>query len=203
MTHELPRPNPRAESIWTGPNLLSLSRLVWAAILFVCISTAAWLAGLIIFIVAAISDWLDGYWARKANLVSALGRNLDPLIDKVLTCGAFIFLIPVAEAGLAPWMVTVVVAREILITGLRGIVEAKGAKFGADRLGKIKMVLQCAALIAILAGLYLREVAPSAIPTWNWLQAGLIYAMLAATVLSGLEYLVRAGRLTETEHGRS
>ena len=106
---------------------------------------------LIVFVVAAVTDWLDGYLARRWNMGTALGRNLDPLVDKVLICGAFIFLLPVGDqrAWLLPWMVTVVVLRELVITGLRSFMETAGAKFGADWLGKLKMGLQCAALIAI------------------------------------------------------
>jgi CDP-diacylglycerol--glycerol-3-phosphate 3-phosphatidyltransferase len=171
------------------PNGLTFARLMLAVVLFGCIAAAWWLIGLVVFALAALTDWLDGYLARKQGLTSAFGRNFDPLVDKVLICGAFIFLLPVAGAGLAPWMVTVVVARELIITGLRSFVETlPGGTFGADWLGKIKMTLQCAALLAILGVLALGE---SAGP-WAAVQVGLIWAMLVATALSGLQYLWRA-----------
>src|SRR5580704_13655356 len=129
------------DRILTIPNLLSLSRLPLAVLLFACIAYQFWLAGLIIFLLAALTDWLDGFLARKLNQQSVLGRSLDPLVDKVLVGGAFIYLMPVAGAELLPWMVTVVIGRELLITGVRGIMEGQGIKFGADWLGKIKMVL--------------------------------------------------------------
>ena len=180
----------------TLPNLLTLSRLPLAVLLFVCIANAWWLAGLIVFILASLTDWADGFLARRLGQLSALGRSLDPLIDKVLVGGAFIFLIPVKESELTPWMVTVVVGRELLITGLRGIMEGQGVKFGADMLGKIKMVLQCAVLIVVLANLWLLKQAWSEAlrPGMWWLQICLIYVMLAATVLSGGQYVLKAAR---------
>ncbi len=122
-------------------------------------------------------------------------------------CGAYIFLLPFGfhppladgtpgESWLLPWMVTVVVGRELLITGLRSFMENQGSKFGADWLGKLKMGLQCAALFAIFVTQY-----------WpgTWLDSvrdGLIYAMLGATILSGLQYMWRAILLIKPEDWR-
>jgi CDP-diacylglycerol--glycerol-3-phosphate 3-phosphatidyltransferase len=179
---------PPSAGVYNLPNGLTLARLGLAIVLFACISAEWWVVGLVVFILAAITDWLDGYLARKQGSASAFGRNFDPLVDKVLICGAFIFLLPVPGSELTPWMVTVVVGRELIITGLRSFFESQAASFGADWLGKLKMGLQCAALIAILlvkclgdAGGFLTAV-----------QIGLIYAMLVATALSGLQYLWRA-----------
>src|SRR6266480_1702450 len=183
----VPTRSPSA-AVFNLPNGLTLARLFLAVVLFACIDRTWWLTGLVVFTLAAITDWLDGYLARKYGSASAFGRNFDPLVDKVLICGAFIFLLPVRPSGLAAWMVTVVVARELIITGLRSFIETQSASFGADWLGKLKMGLQCAALIAILVVL-----------SWGdgggfltAVQVGLIYAMLAATALSGLQYLWRA-----------
>src|SRR5436190_13218071 len=104
-----------APPILNLPNILTLSRLVLAFVLFWLIHIEQWSAGLAVFCIAAVTDWLDGYLARKQGLTSALGRNLDPLVDKLLICGAFIFLMPVKEANLVPWMVTLVIGREILV----------------------------------------------------------------------------------------
>jgi CDP-diacylglycerol--glycerol-3-phosphate 3-phosphatidyltransferase len=179
---------PPSAAVFNLPNGLTLARLGLAIVLFACIFAEWWLNGLVVFILAAITDWLDGYLARKHGSTSAFGRNFDPLVDKVLICGAFIFLLPVPDAGLAPWMVTVVVARELIITGLRSFMENQAASFGADWLGKLKMGLQCAALIAILLVKSMAE--PATFLTS--VQMGLIYAMIAATALSGLQYLWRA-----------
>jgi CDP-diacylglycerol--glycerol-3-phosphate 3-phosphatidyltransferase len=194
----------RAEpSPFNLPNQLTAARFALGIVLFVLIELRnvwdVWLPCTFVFALAATTDWLDGYLARKQGLVSTLGRNLDPLVDKVVVCGAYIFLLPVAGAGLAAWMVTVVVARELVITGLRSFLENRGATFGADWLGKIKMVLQCGALFAIFVALE--------VPRWSGVDAGFlnvvrdvfIYAMLLATLLSGLQYLWRAALLLRTD----
>jgi CDP-diacylglycerol--glycerol-3-phosphate 3-phosphatidyltransferase len=198
-----------AESLLSIPNQLSASRFFLAVVLFVLIALESWLYCLLVFVIATVTDWLDGYLARGQGLTSALGRSLDPLADKVLTCGAFIFLLPrgmaPGEGWLAPWMVTLVVARELIITGLRGYLEQQGVKFGADWLGKIKMGLQCAALIAIFVELWLRPAEPGESASAWFLQMarnGLIWAMVAATALSGVQYLWKAARLLRI-HGPS
>ena len=186
-----------AESLTSTPNLLSLSRLPLAVVLFVCISYEWWPAALGVFLVATFTDWLDGWWARRTGQASVVGRTLDPLTDKVLIGGAFIYLLPVPEAGLARWMVATVICRELLITGLRGIVEAAGQKFGADWFGKLKTVLQSAALIGVFLLLTLRGFEPAAglLPVLEPVQLVLLYAMLTATVGSGVQYTVKAARL--------
>jgi CDP-diacylglycerol--glycerol-3-phosphate 3-phosphatidyltransferase len=179
---------PTRPPVFNLPNQLTAARLVLALVLFGLIEFHLWVASILVFALAAITDWLDGYLARKQGLVSTLGRNLDPLVDKVLICGAYIFLLPVPESGLEAWMVTVVMARELIITSLRSFLENLGASFGADWLGKVKMVLQCGALFAIFLFL-----AQTVRPEWYfWLRDGSIYAMLTATALSGLQYLWRA-----------
>jgi CDP-diacylglycerol--glycerol-3-phosphate 3-phosphatidyltransferase len=183
--------------VFNLPNQLTASRLVLALVLFLLIDLGLWVGCIVVFAVAATTDWLDGYLARKQGLVSTLGRNLDPLVDKVLICGAYIFLLPVPGAGLTAWMVTVVVARELIITSLRSFMENRGASFGADWLGKIKMVLQCAALVAVFVALEVQGSSVSA-PV-DLLREVLIYAMLAATALSGLQYLWRAAQLLKVD----
>jgi CDP-diacylglycerol--glycerol-3-phosphate 3-phosphatidyltransferase len=186
-----------ADALTTVPNLLSLSRLPLAVGLCGCISARAWVAGLAVFAVAALTDWLDGWWARRYGLVSMVGRNLDPLTDKVLLGGAFIFLIRVPDAGIHPWVVAIVIGRELLVTGLRGIVETTGAKFGADWFGKLKTVLQCVTVAWVLGVEAVRADGSAAglLPALEWARTGLVWAMLAATVGSGVQYLVKAARL--------
>src|SRR5438309_849814 len=139
---------PRQPPVFNLPNQLTAARFVLGILLFAFIEYHLWIWCVVVFALAAVTDWLDGYLARKQGLTSTLGRNLDPLVDKVVVCGAYIFLLP-QESGLTAWMVTVVVGRELIITGLRSFMENLGATFGADWLGKVKMVLQCAALFAI------------------------------------------------------
>ncbi len=147
---------------WNLANQLTFSRFGMAVLLFVLISFQQWLACLLVFLVAAVTDWLDGYVARRWKMGTALGRNLDPLADKVLNCGAFIFLLPEGEKGgwLLPWMAAAIVLRELIITSLRSFMETAGSKFGADWFGKLKTVLQFAALIAIFSMLMLRPDRP-------------------------------------------
>jgi len=191
---------PPRQSVWNLPNQLTASRFVLALVLFVLIEWGQWIACLGVFILAAITDWADGYLARRQGLTSTLGRNLDPLVDKVLVCGAYVFLIPVSVKDsdsinwMTPWMVTIVVARELVITGLRGYVEQQGVNFGADWLGKLKMVLQCAALIGIFISL---EAKDGLIPHehYEWMSIVrllLVWGMLATTLLSGVQYLWKA-----------
>jgi CDP-diacylglycerol--glycerol-3-phosphate 3-phosphatidyltransferase len=190
--------------VFNLPNQLTAARFVLALILFGLIAYELWLTCLAVFALASLTDYLDGYFARKQGITSTLGRNLDPLVDKVLVCGAFIFLIPFGMAPgqdarwLHPWMVTVIVARELIITSLRSYMENAGANFGADWLGKIKMGLQCGALIAVFVYLYARASSlegTTAMWVFERLRDGFIWATLAATALSGFQYLWRAGQL--------
>ena len=184
-------------SLVNVPNLLSLARIPLAVVVFVCITRQAWLVALVAFVLACVTDWLDGWWARKYGPLTLVGRNLDPLADKILVCGAFVYLILVPTAGIDPWMVVVVVVRELLVTGIRGMVEATGKKFGADWFGKLKMGLQCAVLIGVFLIEWCRAggFAPSAREALEWVQLVLLWAMLAATVGSGAQYVVKAARL--------
>ena len=185
-----------AHPLWNAPNLLSLSRLPLAAVLFACVSHELWAAGLATFAVAALTDWADGWWARRYGPLTAVGRSLDPLTDKVLVAGAFIALIPVAGANVAPWVATVVVCRELLVTGLRGMVEATGQRFGADWFGKVKMGLQCAVIVGVLLLQTLRgHGETTTADALEPLQLALMAAMLTATVGSAVQYSVKAVRL--------
>jgi CDP-diacylglycerol--glycerol-3-phosphate 3-phosphatidyltransferase len=198
---------PSRSSVWNVPNQLTLARFFLALVLFWLIEVESWGWCLIVFVVAAFTDWLDGYLARLHNLISTLGRNLDPLVDKLLMCGCYIFLLrhaatpgPLTPGGwLTPWMVMVVVGRELVITSLRSYMESAGARFGADWLGKLKMGLQCAAVIAIFVVLLPQNGWPEPLRlVGEWLpyiRDILIYAMLTSTLYSGLQYLWRAATL--------
>ncbi len=182
-------------TLWCIPNLLSLSRVPLAALLCVCLHYSWPAVGLVVFIVAALTDWADGWWARKYGPLTPVGRSLDPLTDKVLIASAFVFLIRVPNAGIEPWMATIVVIREILITGLRGMVEATGANFSADWFGKLKMVLQCAVIVGVLAKLTMLANAMSGVDVIDITTTVLLYFMLIATVGSAVQYLNKAMRI--------
>ena len=185
------------EPLLNIPNLLSFARIPLSVAVFACIVYELWLVGLIAFAVATATDWIDGWWARRYGPLTLVGRNLDPLTDKILVCGTFIYLIPVAQAGIQPWMVTVVVCRELMVTGIRGVVEAAGKKFGADWFGKLKMALQCAVLIGVLLIRWLDSLGgmSDVLTVLEAVQLVFLWLMLAATVGSGIQYVVKATKL--------
>jgi CDP-diacylglycerol--glycerol-3-phosphate 3-phosphatidyltransferase len=185
------------------PNLITTSRLVVTALVFVCLGWAArgslvapdaalvWTA-FALFLIAAVTDFLDGYLARRWNMVSAFGRIADPFADKVLIAGSLVMLLQfpaVTTASehtvLTHWFVVIVVAREFLVTAIRGFVEASGRPFPADRLGKYKMAAQCWAVGALLT-----MVAGS--DSWIWAAVPGFWASLLLTVVSGLNYVWKA-----------
>jgi CDP-diacylglycerol--glycerol-3-phosphate 3-phosphatidyltransferase len=142
-------------------------------------------AAMICFIVAASTDWIDGWWARRYNQVTKLGRILDPFVDKIIICGAMVALAGFPDSPLRPWMATLVVGRELLVTSLRGMVEGQGGDFSAKQLGKWKMLLQCVAVVAVMLLLHWKSVSSG----YYWFTIVSIYSAMALTVISGLEYV--------------
>ncbi len=191
--------NPK-QTVFNLPNQLTTLRLILSVAVFCLISWEFYMAALVFFIIAAGTDWLDGYYARKYDQVTVLGRILDPFADKIIICGVFIFLVAVpvmAEVpwGLRPWMVVVVVARELLVTVLRSFIEGQGGDFSAKTSGKLKMLLQCIAAGVCL--FYLSYTDPTAnAPGWCWaLLVGSVYSAVVLTVYSGVIYIIAAARL--------
>jgi CDP-diacylglycerol---glycerol-3-phosphate 3-phosphatidyltransferase len=182
------------DRFWNVPNVLTISRVPLTVVLCAFIEFRFWLAALLTFVVASMTDWIDGWWARKFNQTSTFGRVFDPLTDKILLGSAFIFLVAVPESAMQAWMAAVVIGRELLITGVRGYVESLGKKFGADWFGKLKTILQCVWLLAVLVYLTIRDQSWAAdlVGPVELLHYGLLYAMIAATVLSGLQYCWKA-----------
>lgn len=186
--------------VFNLPNQLTTLRLVLAVVMFALISWDCFLLAFLFFVLAASTDWLDGYYARKYNLVTTLGRILDPFADKVIVCGAFIYLLaePVLVRmpwGLRAWMVVVVVGRELLVTALRSFLEQRGADFSAKMSGKLKMVFQCVAAGSGLFYLWRHSVHPE-VPAWmGWFVAAATWVAVLSTIYSGLIYLRAAIRL--------
>lgn len=170
---------------WNVPNSLSAGRLVLTIVVCALIAYEQFLAALAVFVIAAITDGLDGYLARRLGQATAVGRQLDPLVDKVMVSAALIYLLTVKGSGLAPWMVTVIVVRELLIQGLRSLLEGRGQAFGAKWSGKLKTLFQCLAICAILLCLALQ---PS--PFFIWTRDLLTLAAVGLTLYSGGAYLV-------------
>ncbi len=174
------------------PNIITFARLGLAFVLFGMMSAGVgwlWSAGLFVF--AVLTDILDGWIARKYQLITQLGRIMDPFVDKFITGGVFLFLLPYPTSGVNPWMVVIVIGREMLVTSLRGFLERQGADFSASASGKLKMFLQCvAATLALISMeplcqhqflLVTRDVS--------------LWLMTAVTVWSGYVYVLRGIQL--------
>jgi CDP-diacylglycerol--glycerol-3-phosphate 3-phosphatidyltransferase len=188
-----------SNTIVNVPNVLTTVRFVLSIVVFVLIPLGQYVAAMIVFVVAASTDWIDGWWARKYNQVTKLGRIFDPFVDKIIICGTFIYLAAEQGSGITPWMAVVVVGREMLVTAIRGFIEQQGGDFSAQMAGKLKMVLQCAAAVASLLALnHLHATADGAgtLPVWlSWSLQISVWAAVILTVYSGLEYVVAAARI--------
>jgi CDP-diacylglycerol--glycerol-3-phosphate 3-phosphatidyltransferase len=179
------------------PNQLTVFRLILTFVFVGLISAEfsnAKSIALIVFIVAAITDFLDGYLARKHNLITNFGKLMDPLADKILMCGGFVMLTVLGE--IPAWIVIVILTREFLITGLRLVASAEGVVLAAENLGKHKTVWQIITVIYFL--LYLASAEPAFAWTsflFEWKPTSpeifgqlLIWLSLVLTILSGLSY---------------
>jgi CDP-diacylglycerol--glycerol-3-phosphate 3-phosphatidyltransferase len=148
-----------------------------------------------LFVLVALTDVLDGYLARRYKLESAFGRIADPFVDKILVCGAMIFLsvFDWSRVWLPAWITVVVLAREFLVTGIRGYVESLGTNFGADWFGKIKMIVQCFA-VGTLIGMQAFRWSEEQLGVLSALAHGLVWITLVTSVASGLSYAFKARR---------
>ena len=187
------------------PNLITISRFVLSIVLFVLIDLDGWWrAAAVVFIVAALTDYVDGYLARKYGQVTVLGRILDPFVDKIIICGAFIFLQKWDQSGITAWMTFIIIARELLITSLRAFLEQRGKDFSAKWSGKIKMIVQCVAVPLCLVSLSDPFIA--SLPDWfgvdrfRILRDVTVWATVGITVYSGIEYTWRAFRMLAEVH---
>ena len=144
------------------PNALTLARIVLVPLLVVVLLTEfegrmilgvrKELVGAAIFGIASLTDWLDGYLARRRKQVTALGQLMDPLADKLLVTAALVSLVQMDQAP--AWMVAVILGREFAVTVLRAMAHARGHMIAASPLGKFKMVAQIVAILALILGRY-------------------------------------------------
>ena len=163
------------------------------------IPMGCYLAALVLFVIAAGTDWVDGWYARKYNMVTKLGRVLDPFCDKVLICGTFILLAVEMNDGfpwwgkIAGWMAVVVIARELLVTVLRSMIEGAGGDFSAKMAGKLKMWFQCIAVVACLLALVLGSGTSKDVPIWLMIVIAVsAWVAVISTLQSGWNYMVAA-----------
>jgi CDP-diacylglycerol--glycerol-3-phosphate 3-phosphatidyltransferase len=179
-------------------NRLTLSRLA-LTILFVAALNSSWqyasTAALLLFLVAGVTDFVDGEIARRYGIITNFGALMDPLVDKIMMAAAFISLVPLK--AVPAWAATTVVARDFLITGLRLMATARGQVLPAERLGKQKTSWQIITVIFFLALLSISELRhASETSTWwlrAWDEAGpvLVWITVALTVYSGLGFTWR------------
>jgi len=175
------------------PNSLTLLRIFIVPVLIVVLLTRTpnvelwgfpmhfefW--GVLILLVAAATDWADGYFARRNRQVTTLGILLDPIADKLLICAAFI---PLVEMHLArAWMVVIIIGRELVILGLRNIASAEGFTIAASTLGKTKMVLQVSAATVLIYG--------ARHPSLKDLGLVLLWLVVISALISAAQYFYR------------
>lgn len=185
------------------PNAITLSRLVLTAVFVIAVGfpgNPGYAIALVTFSVAAATDWLDGYLARKMGLVTPLGKLLDPLADKILVCAAFVFFSaqPVGSYHCPVWVTALIIAREFLVTGLRQIAVEAGQVLAADGLGKWKTTFQ---LIFSITGLVWLTFSSMADPGTiggllrdlarpdSWLRPVSLWTAVALTLISGANYV--------------
>ena len=189
-------PSSPTPSALNPPNIITLSRLLLAVFLFWLIDGSShWLAACLVFVVAAATDALDGFIARRYGMVTKIGRILDPFVDKVIIGGAFMFLAVQPDSGVNAWIVIAVIGREMFVTSLRSVLEQEGKDFSATMSGKIKMVVQCAAVAGSL--LYLEYAGRSEVSKHSLMVARdvLLWTSVAVTLYSGYDYVIRAARM--------
>jgi len=206
---------------WNLPNALTLGRIGLAAIFFVLLGlwepgAGRWLlnAAFVLYIVAGITDILDGWAARRMHVTSSFGRMTDPVVDKLLVIGSLAMLTGAnfrfadgvtgawerglsnwltggMASGVQAWMVVAVLARELIVSAARGYSESQGVAFPATLVGKIKMFLQSVAICTVIYQLANVPQAPWAVIT----KLATVWVAVVVTVLSGLVYLNRVRRL--------
>ena len=181
-------------AIMNLPNALTLLRIFIVPVLIVVLLTKTpnvelWgvpvnfeVWGVLILLVAAATDWADGYFARRRAQITTLGILLDPIADKLLICAAFISLVDMHRAK--AWMVVVIIGRELTIMGLRNIASAEGFTIAASTLGKTKMVLQvCAAAVLMIGGPQHEWI--------SWIGQKLLWLVVISAVISAGQYFYR------------
>jgi CDP-diacylglycerol--glycerol-3-phosphate 3-phosphatidyltransferase len=176
------------------PNILTMVRI--ATIPIICLLLLSperrpclWAAAL--FAAASFTDWLDGYLARRMEIVTVFGKFLDPIADKLIVMAALIMILPYDRVP--AWMVLVILGREIIITGLRGIASTEGIVIAASRLGKFKTIFQLVAIIGLLLHYDYRWFFAVDHPLLivNMHNVGMFYLWIATviTIWSGVDYL--------------
>ncbi len=188
---------PRRQQLMNLPNSLTLLRIFFIPVLIVILLTRSpnvelWgytmhfeVWGVLILLMAAATDWADGYLARRRLQVTTLGILLDPIADKLLISAAFISLVDMHLVK--AWMVVIIIGREFTVLGLRNIASAEGFTIEASTLGKTKMVLQVCAVAVLIAGAGHR----AGLPWLYWLAQALLWLVVISALVSAAQYFLR------------
>ena len=168
---------------------MTVARLVLAVVVFAFMGLDQYAIALAVFIDRRTVRCTRRLFRRLLKQSTPIGRQLDPLVDKVIVSGCYIYLASISEqTGVYPWMVTAIVVRELLIQGLRSLLEGQGTAFGARLAGKLKTTVQCFSISAALLGLSLTSA-----PGWLlWVRDISTWLAVALTIYSGAIYLVNA-----------
>jgi CDP-diacylglycerol---glycerol-3-phosphate 3-phosphatidyltransferase len=183
----LVRPEKLSNEVWNLPNSLTLFRIFLVPFLVVVLLTkfsGREYAGLAIFLVAAITDFFDGFIARRRNQITRLGVLLDPIADKLLMSAAFISLVELQYAK--AWMVVIIIGREFAVSGLRAIAAQQGVTIAASPLGKSKMVAEVVAVSLLILGHELGE--------FLFIGNIALWVVMLFALLSGVQYFARFAR---------
>ncbi len=208
--------NNQVKKLFNVPNILTISRIVLSIVLFAIFPFKLYITCMALFIVAALTDFADGWWARKYDQKTQFGRIMDPFADKALVCGTLIYLVSVPELhkvltftncsvylGLATWMVVAIILRELFITMLRSMVESSGGDFSAKWVGKWKTTLQCIDVpMAFLILIYQER----GIDVPMWLRVGFLaclYVVVYLTLYSGWVYIRAAINMSRKDQNQS
>jgi CDP-diacylglycerol---glycerol-3-phosphate 3-phosphatidyltransferase len=176
------------------PNALTVARILLVPVVVVALlveSPGGSTIAAVVFAIAALTDGLDGYIARSQQSVTTFGKVMDPVADKLMVAAALIALVSLDR--LAAWVAMVIIAREFAVSGLRIAAGQQGVVIPASPLGKLKTIVQVAAVLALIA---------ASDPDAAWVLA-LVYAMVAVTVVSGVDYFLNFRRKVAAETGTS
>ena len=178
-----------SNEIWNLPNALTLFRIFLVPFLVVVLLTkfsGREFVGLAIFLVAAVTDFFDGWIARRRNQTTRLGALLDPIADKLLMSAAFISLVEMDPAHVPAWMVVIIIGREFAVSGLRSIAAQQGVTIAASPLGKGKMVSQVIAISLLILGYELGEFRVSG--------KFALWVVMVFALASGVDYFIKFAR---------
>ncbi len=187
------------------PNKLTVLRIILMPVMAVLLFFKLYILGAVVFVIATVTDMLDGMLARKNNLVTTFGKFVDPLADKLLNISALVIITYIVSKTQAQWYAifvtiaaVVITSREIIITSLRALAANEGVVIAADKLGKVKTVIQDIAIVAMLADqFFLNKNISFAGEIVHWTAAIMLATALLLTIISGINYFTSNKEIME------